>query len=120
MGWTNYIVVPDLKCAFETRKEVDKQSADMFFDSINKLSTGLEDVSPDVFSTPVKDIDIGDMASIVSLANNAMFLNPEMPIYTYFLTSFLKSRDIGFEVMHQDDFEKGRKDKYKDYTVVRL
>lgn len=120
MGWTVYVVISDLKCAFETNREVDKDSADMFDDSIKKLTNELVSINPEVFDTPVKDISITDMASIISLANKTLFLNPEMPIYIYFLTSFLKSRKIGFEIMHQDDFEKGKKDKYKDYAVIRL
>lgn len=122
MSWSQYVVVKELKCAFEVSRETSLDDSERFDEYMNKLGDTLEETDVEIFDTKVKDMSISEATKISNLAEKTMFLSYHCDVGTlnvYFMLYFLRSRKIKFEIIHEDDFSKQKKTEYKDYAVIR-
>lgn len=122
MSWSQYIIVEKMKCAFETRREISDDDAKSFIEYMNKLSDALEEADSEVFDVKVKDMTISEATKISNVAEKSTFFEYHCEtgtLSTYFLLYFLKQRKIGFEIIHEEELEKNKESKYKDYVIIK-
>ena len=110
MGWSNYIIIPNLKLAIEISRSIDTLE---YYEeeAIQKALDYQEDELPQKQATKLTLSEMSSMAEAVKILNNI----PEDS--TILFLFWLKKQNIEFEIISEFDFNK-RKDEFKDFKTL--
>ena len=115
MGWSNYIIIEELKMIIETNREVGKLEA-YIKDSLNKMITDDIDIDVSTSDLKVSDITIKDLCTMASAYENASTLS-NIEIDKLFLY-WLEGKDIKYEVKSEFNIDLNQ---YKEngYKIIK-
>ncbi len=104
MGWSNYIVIDDLKVSIETNREVDEIE---FYreEALDKLIDVPEDIDIDVDMENVKisELTVGNLSSLYQAYKT--MCNLYGTHVDKFLLYWLKSKNIKFNIISEYNFD---------------
>ena len=115
MGWSNYIIIEELKMMIETSREVNELE-DYIKESLNKMIR--DDTTIDISTSDLKvnDITIKDLCTMASAYENASPLS--CMDTNKLLLYWLESKDIKYEVKSEFNIDLNQ---YKEngYKIIR-
>lgn len=116
MGWTNFIIVPKLKFAIEVNRSINTDDCDSDFETFEEFVEETEKFDDEIEYKNYKELNLKDLASLIKVSENIHIFNE---IYNELFIWWLKLRGFEFEIMHEDDFNKGNY-KEKGFTIIKM
>ena len=107
MGWSNYVVIPKWKIAFEIRRQVDE---DDNYNYWGELIETRKTASEEEFDKKIKDLTIRDVSKLMDVFDKSSFVT--WVESDEFLLWFLKANGIEYEIINEFEFKK-KKEGYK-------
>ena len=116
MGWSNFIIVKDLKLIFEITRYVDEENVEEFIKQLDELVELAEDNETfvELYNIKYTELTISDLSKLAMTAEKSYLLFCGFE-YDLLLLAWLKNREIDFEIVSEFDFDikKYKKEGYK-------
>ena len=114
MGWSNFIILPEHKLAFEVSRNVNKEDIDK--EDIEEFLRAVDDFNYETLEREYRELTISDLAELVNIVRKALIF-ADAP-FGNFLVWYLELTGMKYEIISEFEFEE-REKEFKKWKIIR-
>ena len=119
MGWSQYILIDELKLKMEISRYVKEVDIEFISEDLHRLQDINRDLPEDAFEENWRNVSIKEMSRYIYLAEKtrSIMIQTDEYFLEYMLLIFLRERKILFRIITDtsDDFK-----KIKNYKTIKI
>ena len=113
MGWSNFVILPEHKLAFEVSRNVNKEDIDK--EDIEEFLKAVDDFNYETLEKEYREFTISDLAELVNITRKAMIF-ADVP-FGNFLVWYLELTGMEYEIISEFEFEE-RKKEFEGWKII--
>ena len=114
MGWSNFVILPEHKLAFEVSRNVNKEDIDR--EDIEEFLKVVDDFNYETLEREYRELTISDLAELVNIVRKALIF-ADAP-FGNFLVWYLELTGMKYEIISEFEFEE-REKEFKKWKIIR-
>ena len=119
MGWSQYIVIDELKLMIEISRYVKENDIEFIAEDLRRLQDINRDLPEDAFEENWRNVSIKEMSQYIYFAEKTrgILIQTDEYFLEYMLLIFLRERKIPFRIITDtsDDFK-----KINNYKMIKI